>query len=224
VTDNRIKGRVKGLFGGPSAESELMDEAPPAYPDADAERQALQVLVLARRTADEHVATAQHEAERIRTEARARATDVVNEAQAISERARREAEKAIGDARGQAQQTTREAQARADAIRRDAEKVLADAQAQASEVIASAQAAAEELDAEARHRYQEVVGSLEAQREAIQEQIDALEDFDRDYRAQLRGFMQSQLEALGPEQPAAPVAVTQRQPARRTPANTGADA
>jgi hypothetical protein len=37
-----------------------------------------------------------------------------------------------------------------------------------------------------------VVGSLAARREALQQQIEALERFDREYRARLQAFMQSQ--------------------------------
>ena len=46
-----------------------------------------------------------------------------------------------------------------------------------------------------------MVGSLAGKREALQEQIEALEQFDREYRARLQTFMQGQLRALWADQP-----------------------
>jgi cell division septum initiation protein DivIVA len=234
MTDSRLKGRVKGLFGGTSPEEEMMaqggqgSQGGQVLSDADAERQALQVLVLARRTADEHVASALAESERIRADARAKADGIVKDAQttaegvrreaektlgdarakaesigkdaqAGAEAVRREAEKAISDARAKAQEIARDAQARADGVRKEADMTLADARAKASDIAKEAKAHADGLDREAQQRYQEVVGSLEAKRGALQQQIDALEEFDNDYRARLRTFMQNQLRALGEE-------------------------
>jgi hypothetical protein len=41
-----------------------------------------------------------------------------------------------------------------------------------------------------------MVGNLAAKREALQQQIEALQVFDRDYRARLLAFMQAQVRAL----------------------------
>ena len=46
-----------------------------------------------------------------------------------------------------------------------------------------------------------MVGSLGVRRESLQQQIEALERFDREYRARLTGFMQNQLRALWVDQP-----------------------
>jgi hypothetical protein len=46
-----------------------------------------------------------------------------------------------------------------------------------------------------------VVGSLGTKREALQQQIEALENFDREYRQRLTTFMQGQLRALWVDQP-----------------------
>ena len=64
-----------------------------------------------------------------------------------------------------------------------------------------AQATADELMHQAQQRYEDVVGSLAAKREALQRQIEALEQFDRDYRARLTTFMQIQLRALWVDEP-----------------------
>ena len=45
------------------------------------------------------------------------------------------------------------------------------------------------------------MGSLATKREALQQQIEALEHFDRDYRGRLTTFMQNQLRALWVDQP-----------------------
>jgi hypothetical protein len=74
---------------------------------------------------------------------------------------------------------------------------LVDARARAEEIAKEAKAKADGMEREAQQRYQEVVGSLEAKRSGLQEQIDALQQFDKDYRSRLRTFMHSQLRALG---------------------------
>lgn len=217
MTDSRMKGRVKGLFGGASPDNEVMD-ARQVLPDPDSQRQALQVLILAQRTADEHVATAQRQADKIRADARATADQIVRDAQAQADGARREAGKILSDARGRAEQVARDGQAYADGARRDADKMLSDARARAEEMTKNAQASADELEREAQQRYQEAVGGLIAKRAALQQQIEALQQFDRDYRARLRTFMQSQLLALGADDPS-PNAETRQPAAAPTPAS-----
>lgn len=203
MADSRMKGRVKGLFASTSAEAELLDQTH-ALADPEAQRQALQVLVLAQRTADEHVAVARHQADKIRADALATAEQITREAQAHADGARREAGQALADARATADQIRRDAKAHADGARRDAEKVLSDARARAEEIAKSAQAAADDLEREAQQRYQDAVGGLAAKRADLQQQIEALQQFDRDYRARLRLFMQRQLSALGEDEPPAP--------------------
>jgi hypothetical protein len=193
VADSRIKGRVRGLLSSPPQneayqESEPYVDPTPGLPDPDAQRRALQVLTLAQRTADGHVATAQQEADAIRAAAQA-----------------------------SAEQSAKEAHAHAEQVRHDAAKVIADARATAERIGKAAQAKADELESDAQRQYDEVVGSLETKRAALQEQIDALQEFDRDYRSRLRTFMRTQLDALGDEQPASP------KPAQRSgkPSTTG---
>jgi cell division septum initiation protein DivIVA len=221
VADSRTKGLVKGLFGSPPPDHELLDQ-PPALADPEAQRQALQVLILAQRTADEHVAAAQHQADNIRADARATAEQVVRDAQNHADGARRDASKALSDARATAEQIVRDAQAHAEATRRDVEKVLSDARARAEQTAMDAQANADELEREAQQRYQDVVGSLPATRAALQQQIEALQQFDRDYRSRLRTFMQSQLRALGVEEPPPDAEVEQPASVATTADSTGA--
>jgi cell division septum initiation protein DivIVA len=206
VTDSRMKGRVKGLFGGTSPDNEPLDQTH-APPEPDAQNQALKVLILAQRTADEHVAAAQHQANKVRADARGMAEQITRDAQAHADGVRREAGKALSDARAMVAQIARDAQAHADGVRRDAEKVHSDARAKAEEIARDAQAKADGLEREAQQRYQDLVGSLAAKRAALQQQIEALQQYDRDYRAQLRTFMQGQLRALGGDEPPSNAAI-----------------
>ena len=177
MADSRIKGRVRGLLGGPPPDDMYQHREPPVdltpgLPDPDAQRKALQVLTLAQRTADEHVASAQHQADNIRAAAQASAEQVARDAHAHAEHARQDADKTVADARAAAEQIAKDAQASADGLQREAQR-----------------------------QYDEVVGSLETKRTALQQQIEALQEFDRDYRSRLRTFMRGQLDALGEEEP-----------------------
>jgi cell division septum initiation protein DivIVA len=214
VADSRIKGRVRGLLGGASAD-DLPAEMPPlppvdlspGLPDPDAQRKALQVLTLAQRTADEHIASAQQQADNIRAAARASGDQIARDAQAHADRVRQEAGKAVADARAMAEQIGRDAQAQAEAARRSADEVVAGAKAKAGEIVKEAQARADGLDREAQQRYDDVVGSLETKRDVLQQRIEGLQQFDNDYRNRLRTFMRGQLDALGDEEPVSPAPI-----------------
>lgn len=162
---------------------------------------ALQVLALAQRQAEEHVADAHGQADRIQAEARATAEQIIREAQAEADAVRREADKALSDARAAEGQTAREAQAHADNARRQGDKIVADARGRAAEAAKDAQGHADRLAAEGRQRYADMVGNLEARREALQQQIEALQEFDRNYRGRLSTYVQAQLRALWVDEP-----------------------
>lgn len=219
MTDHRMKDRVKVMLSGTSPDSETSEHALITAPNQPNQgqpmqgqphqgqpmqtlpNQALQVLSMAQRTAEEHVATAHHQADKIRTDALAAAEEIARDAQLHAHNVRREADKVLHEARASAEQTGREAQARVDEARRTAEKVVKDAQAQSDAIHADARAKADQLRLQAQQRYEDVVGSLGVKREGLQQQIEALEEFDRDYRARLTAFMQSQLRALWADQP-----------------------
>jgi hypothetical protein len=82
-----------------------------------------------------------------------------------------------------------------------ADQIVAEAREQAAAIAREAQGHAEQLKLQAQQRYEDSVGSLRAKREALQQQIEALEQFDREYRARLTSFMQSQLRALWVNRP-----------------------
>jgi cell division septum initiation protein DivIVA len=204
MSDNRMKDRVKVLLNGTSSEGETSEHAlvsppqqqPPAHPN-----QALQVLTLAQRTAEEHVARAHHQADKIRTDALAAAEQIARDAQVHAHNVRREADKVLTDARAASEQVARDSHARTEEARRSADKIVTDARAQAEQIVSEARAGSEHLSLQARQRYDDVVGSLGTKREALQNQIEALEHFDREYRSRLTAFMQHQLRALWVDQP-----------------------
>ena len=211
-----MKDRVEGL-----AVTHPGDE-PPAQTDPasdpDGQRQALQVLTLAQRTAAEHVAGAQQHAARIHAVASAKAEQIIGDAQARAEEVRGQAETTLLEARATAVRITRDAQGQGEQARRTADKIVSEARAEAAQIARDAQAYAEELKRQAQQRYDDVVGGLSVQREALQQQIEALEHFDHDYRARLTGFMQTQLRALWVDEPSVtgdieqPFAVTATRP------------
>jgi len=200
VTESGMKGRVLGLLGGVAPVMETVEQID-VHSEPAAQHRALQVLTLAQRTAEEHVASARREADAICADARAKAEQIVRDAQAHSRARQQEAEQALSEARARATQMARDAQAHADNAQRNAEEILADTRAQAAEMAKNAQANADELMHQAQLRYEDVVGSLATRREALQRQIEALEQFDREYRGRLTSFMQNQLRALWVDEP-----------------------
>jgi vacuolar-type H+-ATPase subunit H len=206
-----MKGRVNGLHRENLPEEEQAMDPPRAaraespvqtnaHPGGDVQ-QALQMLTLAQRTADEHVASAHRQADQIHADARATAEQIVRDAQAQVDAVRREADKVLSDARARAAQIAKDAQAHADNARRDAGKNISDARTQAAQIAKDAQTGADGLKRQAQQRYEEMVGNLAAKREALQQQIEALQEFDREYRARLLTFMQAQLRALWVDEP-----------------------
>jgi vacuolar-type H+-ATPase subunit H len=133
---------------------------------------ALQVLTLAQRTADDHIAAANQHVHRMRAEAQALAGQIQRDAHSYAEQRRAEAD-----------------------------KFLADARAEAERIVADGNDYAELLKLRAQQRYQDAVGGLSIKRESLQKQIEALATFDNEYRQRITSFLQSQLRALWADQP-----------------------
>jgi cell division septum initiation protein DivIVA len=201
MTDSQIKDRVKVVLAGMSADTKT-SEHPLVMPGAIPPNQALQVLTLAQRTAEEHVAIAHKHADKIRTDAQAAADQVAREAQAHADRVRAEADKVLTDAQAAADKSARDARARVEEAQRDADRIVSKARAQAETIAEDARGHAEKLKLQAQQRYEDSVGSLRAKREALQQQIETLEQFDHDYRTRLSHFLQNQMRALWVNEPA----------------------
>jgi cell division septum initiation protein DivIVA len=80
--------------------------------------------------------------------------------------------------------------------RREADKQLSDARATAEEVIRRAQFDTDAPAAEAHQRFVEAMDGLAASREAVQTDIEELQDFERRYRTQLKAYLDGQLRDL----------------------------
>ena len=200
MTDNQIKARVRAVLGGASSDTATSEHpvvtTAQLHPD-----HALQVLTLAQRTAEEHVASANRQADKIREDAQAAADQSARDAQVHAHNVRVEADKVLAEARAASEQAARDARASSDEARRSGDQVLAEARAQAEAVVGEAKGHAEQLRLQAQQRYEDSVGSLISKREALQQQIESLEQFDREYRARLTTFMQGQLRELWVDRP-----------------------
>ncbi|GAA3283720.1 hypothetical protein GCM10020218_040620 [Dactylosporangium vinaceum] len=173
----------------------------PQQGGGDDQAKALAVLTMAQRTAEEHINTAIAEADQIQAQAHASAGQIVSEAQAQAGALRDEAEKILGRARAAAEKIAREAEAYAGETERNAGEVLADAQARAEDIVREAEDNAYNIKQRAEQIYEDVVGGLTSKRQALQQQIEALERFDQEYRSRLTSFMQQQMRALWVGQP-----------------------
>jgi DivIVA domain-containing protein len=71
-----------------------------AEPGGDGEQQALRVLMMAQRTADDHVSDARHEADKLLTEARTKAEELTREARSKAEALERDARQRHQEAMG----------------------------------------------------------------------------------------------------------------------------
>jgi cell division septum initiation protein DivIVA len=201
VTDNQVKARVKAVLGSASPES-ATSEHPLVAPGGTLHPDhALQVLTLAQRTAEEHVAIAKRQADKIRSDAQAAADQSARDAQVHAHNVRCEADKVLAEARATSEQAARDARMRAEDGKRTADHILAEAKDEARTIVGEAEGHAEQLKHQAQQRYEDSVGSLISKREALQTQLEALEQFDREYRARLTTFMQGQLRALWVDRP-----------------------
>jgi cell division septum initiation protein DivIVA len=200
VTDNLIDDRVQRLLAAVSSDGKT-SENPMVVPGTRKPDQALQVLTMAQRTAEQHVADANRDAEKIRAAAQAEADVVAQKAKDHADKVRADAARIMSDARAAAEQAKRDTdRSKADA-RREADMIVAEARSEAERITGAAQDDAEQLRLQAQRRYDDFVGGLTAKRESLQQQIEALEHFDREYRARLMSFMQAQLRALWVDQP-----------------------
>ena len=207
-----FKNYLKGLYTimvpdekRPIAAPDVLGGRVPAQTTTDSaaqvQQQALQMLTLAQRTAEEHVAGAQRYADKLQEDARASAQQIIQDAQGQAEVIRRQGEQVLSDAKARAAELAKEAQAHLEGARRDGDELVAQARARATGIARDAQTHADRLAGQAQIRYEETVGRLAARREALQQQIEALQEFDRDYRSHLLAFIQTHVRALWVDMP-----------------------
>ena len=131
---------------------------------------------------------------------KAAAEQAARQMQAEVEQARTVGPVSTGDGEQQALRVLMMAQRTADEhvsdARREAEKLVTDARAKADELTLDARTKAEALERDARQRHQEVMGSLDSKRTALQKHIEELKQFEREYRTRLKAYLESQLRDL----------------------------
>jgi DivIVA domain-containing protein len=101
-----------------------------------------------------------------------------NNADQLMEAAKDEADRIVGEARTKAERLTNEARGKADRLETDA------------------RIRAQKLDDETNERRQQAVATIERERYEIQREVEHLRAYEREYRARLKNYFQSQLDQL----------------------------
>jgi cell division septum initiation protein DivIVA len=138
---------------------------------ADHHLHAARLLGLAEETAARVTSEADIEAENTRSSARA------------------ESEKLLSDARNESERMLTEA-------KNSSESTIADANAKAESTVRDSQIKAEALDREAQRKYSEVMTQLTTQRTSLENKIDGLRTYEREYRSRLKNWINDQLHQL----------------------------
>jgi DivIVA domain-containing protein len=137
----------------------------------DHHAQAVQMLALAQRTADEHLAQSKADAERLLSEAQTTASAHVNEAQA-------NANASLADAQNRS--TTQ----------------LADAEARSKKLDEDSAARAAQVVRDAEQRAATITAQFEQRKAALERRVEELRTFEREYRTRLKSYLESQLRDL----------------------------
>ncbi len=96
----------------------------------------------------------------------------------LMEAAKDEADRIVGEARTKAERLTNEARGKADRLETDA------------------RIRAQKLDEETNERRQQAVATIERERYEIQREVEHLRAYEREYRARLKNYFQSQLDQI----------------------------
>lgn len=106
----------------------------------------------------------------------------------LMDQAKDEADRIVGEARGKAERIINEARGKADRLETDA------------------RIRAQKLDDETNERRQAAVATIERERYELQREIEHLRAYEREYRARLKNYFQSQLDqlAVNEQQPVDP--------------------
>jgi DivIVA domain-containing protein len=96
----------------------------------------------------------------------------------LMEQAKEEADRIVGEARAKAERITNESRGKADRLETDA------------------RIRAQKLDDETNERRQQAVATIERERYELQREVEHLRAYEREYRARLKNYFQSQLDQL----------------------------
>ncbi|RJK96814.1 DivIVA domain-containing protein [Vallicoccus soli] len=79
---------------------------------------------------------------------------------------------------------------------RTADEHVGQARSEAEQLVSTARERAETMDREADERRRQVIGAIEAQRAELEQRIESLRSFEREYRSRLTAYLQQQLAEL----------------------------
>ncbi|HLU28158.1 MAG TPA: DivIVA domain-containing protein [Glycomyces sp.] len=166
-------------------------------PGQGGEQEALRLLMVAQRTADEHLEDSRQEAETLVAEAHREAKSMMSEAQRESQMMMSEAQRESQTMMSEAQ---RESQTLVSKAQRDAETMVNEARTQAEDLVGQARDKAERLEIETEQERQKVMSVLENKRSSLLKHIEELKTFEREYRTRLKLYLESQLRDLDGQQ------------------------
>lgn len=105
-----------------------------------------------------------------------------NNADQLMESAKEEADRILGEARTKAERLTNESRGKADRVETDA------------------RIRAQKLDEETNERRQQAMAAIERERYELQRDVEHLRAYEREYRARLKNYFQSQLDGLASQE------------------------
>ncbi len=110
------------------------------------------------------------------------------------------ADRLTSEAREEAESTRAAAKAEADTLLADAnaesERIRTEAQTFSDDLIAEAHTNAEKSEADAKTKKETVLGELESERAALEQKIDGLRTYEREYRSRLKTWSTERLQQL----------------------------
>ena len=177
--NNDLRNQVEPI---PAVPAPLMVEQ--TSPGDEHHLQAAKMLSLAQEMADRLTGEAKVEADGMLGEARTRTEQILSEA-------RFKADSMVNEARGRAETMISDARIHTETLERQArEKVLA-------------------FEREAQRKHAEILGAVNQEKAGLEKKIDELRTFEREYRARLKTYLESQLRELDGRATAAPPADSQ---------------
>ncbi len=103
--------------------------------------------------------------------------------------AQKTADELVADSKLEADRLLAEAKQRAD-------KIDSESSTKVSKIEQDARARADSLEREAQQRHEQVVGKLESEREHLDNQVENLKAFEREYRSRLKAYLETELRKL----------------------------
>jgi DivIVA domain-containing protein len=80
---------------------------------------------------------------------------------------------------------------------RTADDAIAQAKAEADQIVAQARVRASSIESEAQQQHAAAMAELQRQRGALENQIDEMRTFEREYRTRMKAYLEGQLRELG---------------------------